>query len=62
MKIYNRWGEVVFETFDANIGWDGSYGIDGRDAQNGTYTYKIVFKNPKKDDRIVVKGHVNIIR
>jgi gliding motility-associated-like protein len=62
MKIYNRWGEVMFETFDANIGWDGSYGIDGRDAQNGTYTYKIVFKNPKKDDRIVVNGHVNIIR
>jgi gliding motility-associated-like protein len=62
MKIYNRWGEVVFETFDANVGWDGTYGIDGRDVQNGTYTYKIVFKNPKKDDRIVVKGHVSIIR
>jgi hypothetical protein len=52
----------VFETFDANVGWDGTYGIDGRDVQNGTYTYKIVFKNPKKDDRIVVKGHVSIIR
>ncbi|MES2628686.1 MAG: PKD domain-containing protein [Bacteroidota bacterium] len=23
--IYNRWGEVVFETTDINSGWDGSY-------------------------------------
>ncbi|MBW8685417.1 DUF7948 domain-containing protein [Chitinophaga rhizophila] len=25
MKIYNRWGQMVFETNDALIGWDGSF-------------------------------------
>jgi gliding motility-associated-like protein len=23
--VFNRWGEVVFETEDANSGWDGTY-------------------------------------
>lgn len=62
MKIYNRWGEVVFESYDASVGWDGSYGNKGLDVQDGTFTYKIVFKNPKKDDRVIVKGHLNLIR
>jgi gliding motility-associated-like protein len=25
MKIYNRWGQMVFETNDAAIGWDGNF-------------------------------------
>lgn len=25
LTIFNRWGEIVFETFDINIGWDGYY-------------------------------------
>jgi gliding motility-associated-like protein len=62
MIIYNRWGEIVFETHDAERGWDGSYGMEGNDVQDGTYTYKIIYKNPKKDERKVVVGHVTLIR
>lgn len=25
MKVYNRWGQLVFETNDALIGWDGTF-------------------------------------
>jgi gliding motility-associated-like protein len=25
MKIYNRWGQMVFETNDASLGWDGTF-------------------------------------
>ena len=25
MYIFNRWGELVFETHDMSVGWDGSY-------------------------------------
>jgi gliding motility-associated-like protein len=62
MFIYNRWGELIFETHDANRGWDGSYGMDGRDVQQGVYTYKITYKNPKIDERKTVVGHITLIK
>lgn len=41
MKVYNRWGELVFEEQGANNlnGWDGTY--KGRDANLGVYVYKV---------------------
>ncbi|MDP2174595.1 MAG: gliding motility-associated C-terminal domain-containing protein [Bacteroidota bacterium] len=38
MEIYNRWGEKVFESNDATIGWDGTY--KGNTCQEGVYIYK----------------------
>ena len=62
MYIFNRWGEVIFETHDVKLGWDGSYGLNGRDVKDGTYTYKIIYKNPNVDERKIVVGHVTLIR
>ena len=47
MKIFNRWGEVVFETNDSKVGWDGTYGINGDAVQEGIYFdfYKLSFTN-----------------
>jgi len=25
MRIFNRWGELIFESTDLNVGWDGYY-------------------------------------
>ena len=36
MTIYNRWGELIFETNNSEIGWDGSYGVNGRKVQEGS--------------------------
>ncbi|MBM3184895.1 MAG: gliding motility-associated C-terminal domain-containing protein, partial [Bacteroidetes bacterium] len=62
MLIFNRWGELVFETHNVNVGWDGSYGNFGRDVQQGIYTYRITYKNPNRDEREVVSGNVTLIR
>lgn len=62
MLIYNRWGEIIFESLHPEIGWDGSYGAQGNPAQNGTYTYLITIKVPSIDKRQTIKGHVNLIR
>lgn len=37
LKIYNRWGEVVFESTDQDIGWDGTY--KGKEQPMEAYAY-----------------------
>lgn len=60
LLIYDRWGEILFESHNAAIGWDGTYG--GEPTQVGTYTWKIEFKVTENDERIVEVGHVNLLR
>jgi gliding motility-associated-like protein len=62
LLIYNRWGEVIFESLNPEFGWDGTFGMQGNPAQNGTYTYLITIKVPSIDKRQTIKGHVNLIR
>jgi gliding motility-associated-like protein len=64
LLIFNRWGEIVFESHDANVGWNGTYGSNGEIlmVQDGTYTWKIEFKTLATDERKMVVGHVNVIR
>ena len=62
MLIFNRWGETVFETHNAAIGWDGTHGVKGTKVADGTFTWKITYKNPKTDERKVLVGHVTLIR
>ena len=38
-RVYNRWGEVVFETTSVSQGWDGN--VRGVPAQSGSYYYTI---------------------
>ncbi len=43
MRIYSRWGDEVFSSLDANVGWDGR--INGNRAPEGTYTYRIRYED-----------------
>jgi gliding motility-associated-like protein len=64
LLIFNRWGEIIFESHNAAIGWNGTYGSNGeiQMCQDGTYTWKIEFKTKANDERKMVVGHVNLIR
>ncbi len=48
--VYNRWGTMVFQSADINIGWDG-YNQDGVLAAQGVYFWKVtvVYKNGAPD-------------
>jgi gliding motility-associated-like protein len=37
LRIFNRWGELIWESFNDETGWDGVYGKDFQ-AQEGIYT------------------------
>lgn len=60
LVIFNRWGEILFESFDYEVGWDGTYG--GQRVQDGVYIWKITLKRTGVDDREVFTGHVTLIR
>ncbi|PZE17461.1 hypothetical protein DNU06_06435 [Putridiphycobacter roseus] len=42
LNVFNRWGELVFQSFDPVYGWDGCYGNDC-DQPLGVYTWKIYY-------------------
>jgi gliding motility-associated-like protein len=62
MLIYNRWGEIIFETHDVTYGWDGTYAQANYTCQDGVYLYTIIFKNPLVDERKVVCGSVTLLK
>jgi gliding motility-associated-like protein len=37
LKIFNRWGELIFETIDINKGWDGDIGLEKTIVSNNYY-------------------------
>jgi gliding motility-associated-like protein len=58
-RIYNRWGNVVFETKDVNEGWDGSY--QGTPQPLGVYVYEV--KAVAQNGSVFVKsGNVTLLR
>jgi len=58
--IFNRWGEIIFESNDAEIGWDGTYG--GKACQDGTYIWQVTYKELGKDKRNELRGHFNLVK
>lgn len=39
LKIYNRWGQIIFESKSPNEGWNGQ--VNGQDAPVGTYIFSL---------------------
>ncbi|MFM7637588.1 MAG: PKD domain-containing protein, partial [Crocinitomicaceae bacterium] len=62
MTIYNRWGELIFESRDHTKGWDGSYGVKGGVVQAGLYSWIIRYKPKDTDEKLIVNGFVNVLR
>lgn len=60
LLIYNRWGELVWESHDVEIGWDGTHG--GKIAEQGTYTWVIRTKDLMNDAKYTYEGHINLLK
>jgi gliding motility-associated-like protein len=50
MNIFNRWGELIFETRDPDQGWNGKKMSTGGDAPQGVYVVTVSFKGPRGED------------
>lgn len=59
ITIFNRWGELMYESDDLNFEWDGVY--KGVIAQQGTYIYKVnCISNSGKE--LDFFGHINLLK
>lgn len=47
MTLWNRWGEMIFETNDPEEGWNGKKFNNGADSPNGVYVVVVTFKGPR---------------
>jgi gliding motility-associated-like protein len=60
IEIYNRWGELVFETDDLLKGWNGTY--EGNECPDGVYVWKIRYGEFPSDKIFELVGHVTLLR
>lgn len=60
IRIYNRWGQQVFEAIKDEEGWDGSY--EGKPAPEGVYCYKITYTGFNEVQSTQKTGIITLIR
>jgi gliding motility-associated-like protein len=60
MAVYNRWGNLVFETKEVNKGWDGR--VHGVYAEPETYAYIVTYRSASTGRPKQIQGNVLLIR
>ena len=59
LKVFDRWGELVFETTDQDVGWDGTYKGKPVDPAVFVYWLKAVCADGQS---FLKKGNITVIR
>jgi gliding motility-associated-like protein len=64
MKIFNRWGNLVFETTNKDINWDGKNKDTGKDCAEGVYFYvcQVNFYRLEGTESKELHGYIELIR
>lgn len=60
LYIFNRWGEVIWESHDPSIGWDGTY--QGEHVPAGMYVWSARVNRNNNDDKEEFNGTINVLR
>jgi gliding motility-associated-like protein len=61
LLIYNRWGELLYESYDLENGWDGRDLVSNNLAPGGVYVYKIDLKDKYQLNHYFI-GNVMLVR
>ena len=60
-KIYNRWGQKVFESDNPSEGWNGTY--KNTIQEIGVYVYTLSFTTANNPDEVqFINGNVTLVR
>lgn len=64
LLVYNRWGQLVFETNSPRDGWDGT--INGQDAPAAAYVWLMRYESLESTfqaaQEVVQRGVINLVR
>jgi|GEM_PF-2791671 len=58
-RIYNRWGQMIFESSDFSKGWDGTYKGAKQDMETFAFTLHATFQDGTTADK---QGNITIMR
>jgi len=58
-RVFNRWGQAIFQTANAEVGWDGNF--NGVPQDIGTYNYEIIIAHTDGTQKTFT-GSVTLIR
>jgi len=61
LTIFNRWGEIIFESYNYDYGWNGHYGNGGL-VEDGVYIWQIEFGEKLSDKKQTHRGHVTVLK
>ncbi len=61
MHIYNRWGELIYESNDPEKGWDGTYAGSNDIAPPGVYTYLLSYMD-SRGNTFSLKGFATLVQ
>jgi gliding motility-associated-like protein len=59
LKIFNRWGELIFQTKDVKVGWDGKYKGKPQEMEAYAFVLNVVFID---GTTLYKKGNVTLLR
>jgi gliding motility-associated-like protein len=62
VKIFDRWGNKVFESFDAGFRWNGFSEKDAIELPNGVFTYAIEYTELSTNKKQLLKGSITLLR
>jgi gliding motility-associated-like protein len=60
LTVFNRWGEIVWESYNPEGMWDGRYG--STESKTGTYVWVIEAKDRFSDKKLEWRGHVTVLK
>jgi gliding motility-associated-like protein len=61
LTMFNRWGEVIWESYNPEGVWNGHYGSGGL-VPDGTYIWVIEAKDSYNDRKYEFRGHVTVLK
>lgn len=59
LDVYNRWGELLYRSYDPSSEWDGNYG--GKPVQDGVYIWQIEYTETTSSEVKELRGHITIL-